>query len=216
MPKKINDIINYFDEILPNASCELNYHEDFELLIAVILSAQTTDKSVNEVTPILFKKYPTPKDLSNASLNDVENIIKSIGLYHNKAKNIIETCKVLDEKYQGRVPRDFKALCSLKGVGVKTANVVMAELFKVPCIAVDTHVSRCSKRLGLAKNDDDPIKIEQRLEKMIPIERQILFHHQMIHFGRYYCLAKNPKCEECKLCNYCSYYKKQSNIKIKN
>lgn len=209
MTKKIEDILNYLDIILPNASCELIYHQDFELLIAVILSAQATDKSVNEVTPILFNKYPTVKDLAHASIKDVENIIKSIGLYRNKAKNIIETCKVLEDKYNSIVPSDFKSLCELSGVGVKSANVVRAELFHIPSIAVDTHVSRVSKRLNLAHIDDNPLTVEKKLEKVIPQERQILFHHQMIHFGRYYCLAKKPKCDSCKLQKYCSHYKKQ-------
>lgn len=207
MNKKISLITSYLDEILKDAACELNYTKDYELLIAVILSAQTTDKKVNSVTPILFKKYPNLNALAKAELFDVENIIHSIGLYKNKARNIVACADELLKRHKGKVPSAFEDLISLSGVGRKTANVVRAELFKIPSIAVDTHVERVSKRLGLALESDDPYKIEMKIEKLFPKNIHIKIHHQLIHFGRYFCLARNPKCEECKLKTICKYYK---------
>ena len=209
MDKHLQKIQIYFDKILPNAKCELVYCQDYELLIAVILSAQTTDKKVNAVTPRLFQKYPSLTALSNASIVDVENIIHSIGLYRNKAKNIVEASKILVQKYHSTVPSTFEDLCSLPGVGRKTANVVRAELFHIPSIAVDTHVERCAKRLGLASKEDNPYQVELKLEQIIPQNRQILFHHQMIHFGRYYCFSRSPHCEKCELKEICTYYKEK-------
>ncbi len=207
MNKKIALISSYLDEILRDAACELNYSKDYELLIAVILSAQTTDKKVNSVTPDLFKKYPKLEDLSKAKLQDVEDIIHSIGLYKNKAKNIVTCAQELIKRHEGKVPSSFDDLTALSGVGRKTANVVRAELFQIPAIAVDTHVERVSKRLGLALENDDPYKIEVKIEKLFPKDIHIKIHHQLIHFGRYFCLARNPKCEECKLKTICKYYK---------
>ena len=196
-------VINYLDEILPDVGCELNYHKDYELLIAVVLSAQTTDKSVNLVTPVLFNKYQTLEELAHADVKDVEEIIKSIGLYKNKAKNIVELSKVLVEKYDSRVPEDKEVLVTLPGVGNKTACVTRLELFKADELPVDTHVARIAKRLGYAKKNDEPIVIENKLKKAFPKERWGKLHHQFIHFGRYHCTAKNPVCENCKIKAIC-------------
>ena len=160
--EELNSILNEIEKLFPNAGCELNYNNVFELLIAVMLSAQTTDKSVNIVTPNLFKKYPTAYELGNANVDDVKEIIKRIGLSSTKSKNIIATSKILALKYDGNVPKDLIKLTELPGVGRKTANVVMSEGFKVPRIAVDTHVARVSKRLGIAKNSDDVLIIEKK------------------------------------------------------
>lgn len=201
-------IQSYLDEILPDAACALVFSNPFECLCAVMLSAQTTDKSVNQVTPALFKAFPDAEALSKAKLEDVENIIKRLGLYRNKAKNLIALSTALVARYQGEVPNDKKALTSLPGVGVKTANVVLAECYGVPAIAVDTHLSRVSKRLGLAKENDDPITIESKLEKRFPKERWIKLHHQLIWFGRIQCKAISPNCKNCKLQGICRYFKK--------
>ena len=197
-------VINYLDEILPNVGCELNYHKDYELLIAVVLSAQTTDKSVNLVTPVLFNKYQSLEALANADIKDVEEVIKSIGLYKNKAKNIVELSKVLVEKYDGHVPEDKDALVTLPGVGNKTACVTRLELFKADELPVDTHVARIAKRLKFASKNDEPIVIEKKLKKVFPKESWCKLHHQFIHFGRYICTAKNPACENCKIKEFCS------------
>ena len=196
-------VINYLDEILPSVGCELNYHKDYELLIAVVLSAQTTDKSVNLVTPVLFCRYQSLEELARADVKDVEDIIKSIGLYKNKAKNIVELAKVLVEKYDSHVPVDKDVLVTLPGVGNKTACVTRLELFKADELPVDTHVARIAKRLGYAKQNDEPIVIENKLKKAFPKERWGKLHHQFIHFGRYHCTAKNPDCENCKIKAFC-------------
>lgn len=201
---KAKAVQEYLNEILPNVGCELNYSKDYELLIAVVLSAQTTDKSVNLVTPNLFKRYETIEELANADVKDVEDIIKSIGLYKNKARNIVELAKVLVEKYNGHVPEDKDELVTLPGVGIKTAGVTRLELFNVPELPVDTHVARIAKRLKFASKNDEPIEIEKKLKKAFPKENWCKLHHQFIHFGRYHCLARNPHCESCKIKEFCS------------
>ena len=209
-PMEKNSLIQqYLNEILPEAKCALVFSNPFECLCAVMLSAQTTDKSVNEVTPKLFANYPDAFALSKADVKDVEAIIKTLGLYRNKAKNLVGIATALVERYGGEVINDKKALTSLPGVGIKTANVVCAEYFGVPAIAVDTHLSRVSKRLGLAKDDDEPIEIEKKLERRFPKEDWIKLHHQMIWFGRLYCKAISPQCESCKLQGICRYFKKK-------
>ena len=200
-------IEEYLDELFPNPKCELNYTKDYELLLATMLSAQTTDKRVNSVTDILFKKYPTIKDLANADIIDIQNIIRPIGTYHKKSQNLIEIAKRLDKDYNGKLPNNREYLESLPGVGRKTANVVLSNIFNVPCIAVDTHVSRVSKRLNIAKEKDEPIQIEKKLNKIFKQEDLCKRHHQLVLFGRYHCLARNPKCENCKLKEICKYYK---------
>lgn len=205
----MNEIIEYLDELIPNAVCELNYNKDYELLLAVMLSAQTTDKRVNMVTEILFNKYPTLESLRDADLNEIINIIRPIGTFYKKASNIKNIAIRLIEESNGKVPNDRDFLESLNGVGRKTANVVLSNLYNVPCIAVDTHVARVSKRLGLANEKDDVLKIEQKLTKKIPDNKLVRIHHQLVLFGRYYCKAQNPNCSECGLKEKCKYYKKK-------
>lgn len=204
----IQQIIDYLDEIIKNPKCELNYTKDYELLIAVMLSAQTTDKRVNEVDKILFSKYNTIEALNEAKIEDIINIIKSIGTYNKKAQNVKIIANSLIENYNGKVPNDRKYLESLKGVGRKTTNVVLSELFNEQCIAVDTHVKRVSIRLGLANKSDSILEIEKKLTKKFKKYNSKKIHHQLLLFGRYYCKAKNPLCENCKLKDICKNKKK--------
>ena len=197
-------IIKYLDEIYPNAKCELKHKNNFQLLIAVVLSAQTTDERVNSVTPFLFKKYKDAEALSKAKLKDVETIIKPIGLYHNKAINIINLSKELIIKHKGIVPDNREDLESLPGVGRKTCNVILNNCFDYPAFAVDTHVSRVSKRLSIADKDDDVNTIEEKLMKYFPKSKWGKLHHQFIFFGRYKCKAIKPECEDCKLKRICN------------
>ncbi len=196
-----NKIETYLDKLFPNPKCELNYNKDYELLLATMLSAQTTDKRVNMVTEILFKKYPDLNTLSKAKVEDIIEIIRPIGTFNKKAANVIEIAKQL--KKEGKVPNDRKYLEKLPGVGRKTTNVVLSNLFNEPCIAVDTHVSRVSKRLNLVAETDDVNTIEEKLTKKFPKENLSKLHHQLVLFGRYYCTARNPKCKECKLKEIC-------------
>jgi len=201
----INKIEQYLNELIPNPKCELNYNKDYELLIATMLSAQTTDKKVNEVTEILFNKYKNLEQLSNADIEEVKKIIKPIGTYNKKAINTIEIAKSLKEL--GYVPNDRSFLESLPGVGRKTTNVVLSNIYNVPCIAVDTHVERVSKRLGLVPNKSDVRKIEEILTKKIKKEKLGRLHHQLVLFGRYYCKSQNPQCDNCRLKEICKYKK---------
>lgn len=202
---KIQQIEEYLDELFPNPKCELKYKKDYELLIAVVLSAQTTDKRVNGVTDILFEKYDTLEKLVKADINDIINIIRSIGSFRKKSLYVREiACKLLDE-FNGKVPNDFETLQTFPGVGRKTANVVLSNLYNVPGIAVDTHVERTSKRLGLAKKTDTVLQVEQKLMKKYNKSVWSRRHHQMVLFGRYYCKAKKPECSTCKLKEICKY-----------
>lgn len=203
----INKIEKYLDEIIPNPKCELNYKKDYESLIATMLSAQTTDKKVNQVTEILFEKYPNLEQLSSAKKEDIIEIIKPIGTYNKKAINTIEIAKSLKEVR--RVPNDRAFLESLPGVGRKTTNVVLSNIYNVPCIAVDTHVERVSKRLGLVPNKSDVRKVEEILTKKIEKEKLGRLHHQLVLFGRYSCKSQNPQCYNCKLKDICKYKKKE-------
>ena len=196
-------LFSYLDEKYPNAYCELVYSKDYEFLIAVMLSAQTTDKSVNQATAILFSKYKTLEDLANAELNDVEFIIRHLGMYQVKAKNVISIAKILLKQYQGKVPNDPCALLAMPGVGNKTKNCVLGELFNEPLIAVDTHMQRVAKRLGIADEKDSVEKIEQKYMSIIPKERVVKTNHQIIWFGRYFCKALSPECGCCKLREFC-------------
>ncbi len=198
-------ILDTLDQMFPNATVELNHRNVFELLVAVVLSAQTTDVAVNKITPNLFKAYPTPWDLANGALIEIESHIKTIGLYRNKAKNIKALAQKLIDRYDGEVPSNRVDLESLPGVGRKTANVVLSNAFDTPALAVDTHVARVSKRLGFAKESDSVLQIEQKLMKKIPKEQWQQAHHQFIFFGRYHCLARNPKCKQCPLFEICKY-----------
>lgn len=194
---------DYLEELYPDAHCELNYTKDYELLLAVMLSAQTTDKRVNKVTKVLFDKYDTLEKLKNAEITDLENIIKEIGTYHKKAVFLKEIAKVLVDDYNSTLPKDRKTLESLPGVGRKTVNVLLGELGLAPTIAVDTHVNRVSKRLRLAKEDDSVLEVEKKLKKKIKRENWVKRHHQMIFFGRYHCKAVKPECKTCKLKDIC-------------
>lgn len=198
---------DYLDELFLNPRCELDYTKDYELLIAVLLSAQTTDIRVNSVTPELFAKYPSLEALAEADLADLERIIRPIGTYSRKAKFLKEMATKLKEI--GYVPEDRKYLESLPGVGRKTTNVVLSNLYNYPAIAVDTHVARVSKRLAIAKEKDDVLTIERKLEKFFPKEEWTKRHHQLVLFGRYHCKAIKPQCETCKLQSICKYYKKK-------
>lgn len=200
---KQKEILNYLDEMFPNARCELHYKTHFELLVAIILSAQTTDLKVNKVTPILFEKYPEIISLAEANIIDVTNILMPLGLANAKAKNIIATAKIINDKYQTNIPNTKEELTSLPGVGIKTANVFMAEGLGINSFAVDTHVARVSKRLGISKSEN-PAVIEEDLKKFFKDLNWIKLHHQFIFFGRYFCKAKNPSCNECKLKRYCT------------
>ena len=196
-------IIENLDRLYPDAHCELNHKDSFELLIAVVLSAQTTDVSVNRVTPALFEKYPDAISLSEASEEDVMRLIHSIGLYKNKSRNIINLAKELVKRFDGEVPSKREELESLPGVGRKTANVVLSNCFDYPAFAVDTHVSRVSKRLMIARKDDDVLTIEKKLMKFFPRNCWSRLHHQFIFFGRYKCKAKNPECTDCPFRDSC-------------
>ena len=194
---KIDDLRKNLDFYVPNPKCELNYTKDYELLIAVMLSAQCTDKRVNEVTPNLFKY--TLIELANLDIKVLEKIIKPLGSYHKKSVFIKEDAKKLLGKYNGIVPNNRKKLESMPGIGRKCSNVILSELFAVPTIAVDTHVERVSKRLGLAKQNDSVYEIEQKLLKTFKKEEYNKINHQLLLFGRYYCKAKNPSCDNCKM-----------------
>ena len=196
-------LFSYLDEKYPDAHCELNYTKDYEFLIAVMLSAQTTDKSVNQATAILFKKYKTVEELANADLSDVEFIIRHLGMYQVKAKNVIKIAKILVNQYDGKVPNDPEALLAMPGVGNKTKNCVLGELFNAPLLAVDTHMQRVAKRLGIADEKDSVEKIEQKYMSIIPSERVVKTNHQIIWFGRYFCKALSPECGLCKLREFC-------------
>lgn len=200
-------ILEKLETLYPDATTELNHGNPFELLIATILSAQATDKKVNEITRDLFKKYPRPEDYLSLAPEELEQEIKTIGLYRNKARNILATCRILVEKYGGRVPADRDALESLPGVGRKTANVVLANAFDVPAIAVDTHVFRVANRLGLARADN-PLETEKQLMRRIPKDKWSQAHHWLIWHGRRICQARSPRCEVCPLAPECRYYRK--------
>lgn len=201
---KIEPLLQFMDERYPNVGCELHYSKDYELVIAVMLSAQTTDLSVNRVTAVLFSKYKTLKELNSAPIEDIENIIRSIGLFKNKTRNLKGITSALIEKYDGKVPSDKDELQKLPGVGNKTAGVIRAEIFHIPDLPVDTHILRISKRLKLVDDKDDATATEGKLKKLIPEDRWIRSHHQLIHFGRDMCTARNPDCKNCKISGFCT------------
>ncbi len=206
--EEIQSVLSKLDEAYPDAGCELDYDSKYHLLLAVVLSAQTTDVSVNKVTPALFNKYPMPEDLALADQEEVEEYIKKIGLYKNKAKNIIALSKVLVDSYNSEVPGSFDELVKLPGVGRKTANVVLSEVFGEQRIAVDTHVYRVSNKIGIAKGKD-VLETERCLMKNLPYELWTHAHHLLIFHGRRCCIARKPKCDECPIADLC--LDKQSN-----
>ncbi len=207
--KEINVVLERIEEMFPDAECELVHDNPFELLIAVVLSAQCTDALVNKVTKDLFKKYKTPEDYLNVPLEELQHDIRSIGLYRNKSKNIRKLCTTLIEVYDGVVPNTKEALENLAGVGRKTANVVASVAFGEPAIAVDTHVERVSKRLGICRWKDSVLEVEKTLMRKIPKEEWSNTHHRIIFFGRYHCKAKSPQCEICPLLELCREGKKR-------
>ena len=207
MNEKTKEIYESLKNKFPNPICELNFSNNYELLVSVILSAQCTDKRVNLVTKKLFKKYPSAKEMAKADINELEQEIKSCGFYHNKAKNILNACKKIVSEYNGEVPKDYEKLLALPGVGRKTANVITSAGFGGDAIAVDTHVFRVSRRLGLASGNT-PEKVEQELMKTFNKELWSETHFLFVLFGRYVCKAQRPLCQECELKKFCLHYKK--------
>jgi len=212
---QMRHILDTVGEMFPDAHCELNHANPFELTIAVLLSAQCTDETVNKVTADLFKKYKTPEDYLAVPLEELENDIRRIGLFRNKASNIQKLCRMLIDLHDGQVPERHEQLVELPGVGRKTANVVMSNAFGVPAIAVDTHVERVSKRLGAALPDDTVLEVEKKLMKLVPRDEWTITHHRLIFFGRYHCKAQNPKCELCPLVTVCKEGKKRMKSSVK-
>ena len=201
-------IEEYLDYLFPNPKCELVYHTDYELLMAVVLSAQSTDKRVNTVTPIIFKRYSTLKELKEADLRDLEDIIRPVGSFRKKASYIKDIATILVDEFNGIVPRDRDILMKFPGVGRKTINVFLSEYYNEPAIAVDTHVERISKRLGIASKNDDVLKVEKKLMKFFKKEEWGRRHLQLVLFGRYYCKAIKPECRDCRLKDICKEKKK--------
>jgi len=201
-------VLDWFQQNIPNAETELIYDNPYQLLVAVILSAQCTDKRVNLTTPAIFEKYPDAAALSKATFDDLFPLIKSISYPNNKTKHLIGMANMLEEKYGGEVPLTVTELVELPGVGRKTANVITSVIDRQPNMAVDTHVFRVSARLGLTRNAKTPLAAEKQLIKHIPTEMVHKAHHWLILHGRYTCLARNPKCDQCGLREVCIYYKK--------
>ena len=208
MKQRTKIILEELNRLYPDAKCELNHETPFQLLVATILSAQTTDKKVNEVTESLFRDYPDVDAFLTLSIDELEARIKQIGLYRSKAKNILMMCNQLKGKFNGEVPKTMEEITSLAGAGRKTANVVLSNAFGVPSIAVDTHVFRVSNRLGLA-DSDNVLEVEKQLQAELPKKEWSLTHHLLIFHGRRCCIARNPKCNECPLTNRCKYFKEQ-------
>lgn len=200
---QIRFCLDKMGEMFPEAHCELVHSNPFELVIAVSLSAQCTDALVNKVTRDLFQKYKTPEDYLAVSLEELQQDIRSIGLFRNKAKNIQKLCRMIIDEYGGEIPQDRDELTKLPGVGRKTANVVVSVAFGVPAIAVDTHVERVSKRLAFCRWKDSVLEVEKALMKKVPKEEWSVTHHRMIFFGRYHCKAQSPQCEICPLLELC-------------
>lgn len=206
--ERFKKFIDYQLEHHPQVETELHYSNPFQLLVAVILSAQCTDKRVNIVTPPLFKDFPTPEVLSATSFDELFPYIKSISYPNNKTKHLIGMAKMLLEEFGGEIPADIKELQKLPGVGRKTANVIASVIYNMPAMAVDTHVFRVSARLGLTTNAKTPLETEKQLIKYIPVEHVATAHHWLILHGRYVCLARKPKCEICGMKDFCKYYEK--------
>lgn len=213
--KQVLHVLDEMDRMFPEAECELRHSNPFELLIAVLLSAQTTDVLVNKVTNELFKKYKSPEDYLAVPVEELQDDIRTIGLFRNKAKNIQGLCQMLLEEYDGVIPEDRDELTKFPGVGRKTANVVASVAFGIPAIAVDTHVERVSKRLGICRWKDSVLQVEKTLKRRIPQEHWSQAHHQLIFFGRYHCKAQSPNCESCPLLDLCREGKKRMRRKGK-
>lgn len=210
--ERFEAIIHWFEEYMPIAETELHYSDPFELLVAVILSAQCTDKRVNQITPALFAKYPDEISLSKATSDDVFAFIRTCSYPNNKAKHLVGMAKILHEHFKGEVPSDINELQKMPGVGRKTANVIASVVFNKPALAVDTHVFRVSARLGLTNNAKTPLETEKQLVRFIPKEKLSIAHHWLILHGRYVCLARTPKCTSCGLKEYCKYFAKEKSV----
>lgn len=206
----VEEILDHIEALYPDAHCELEHRNNYEMAVAVILSAQTTDASVNKVTPALFARYPTISDLAEGDQEEIESLISSLGLHRAKARSIKGFARGVMERFGGEIPSGMEELTSLPGVGRKCANVIQSECFGVPALAVDTHVSRISRRLGLCYQKDDPETIERKLKRKIPRERWSKTHHQMIFFGRYLCHARSPECVRCPFTGIC--HEKNKNL----
>lgn len=206
MKQKTKKVLELLKEEYPDAKCELNYETPFQLLVATILSAQTTDKKVNEVTETLFRDYSDVDSFIKLTQDELEERIRTIGLYRNKAKNLLMMCRQLKENFNGEVPKTMEEISSLAGAGRKTANVVLSNAFGVPSIAVDTHVFRVSNRIGLA-NSENVLEVEKQLQKELPKKEWSLAHHLIIFHGRRCCYARKPDCGQCIIRDLCKYYK---------
>ncbi len=207
--ERFEAVLDFFRKNNPEAETELHYENPYQLLVAVLLSAQCTDKRINMVTPTLFAKFPTPAHLAASHFDEVFPVIKSVTYPNNKAKHLINMAKVLTEEFNSVVPSDIKDLQKMPGVGRKTANVIASVVYNQPTMAVDTHVFRVSKRIGLAtQTAKTPLEVEKQLIKYIPKEDVPLAHHWLILHGRYTCVARKPKCEACEIAQWCKYYEK--------
>jgi endonuclease III len=206
--ERFDNVTEFFEKSRPFAETELVYKNPYELLVAVILSAQCTDKRVNMTTPAFFKIFPTPYKLAASTPEKVFPIIKSISFPNNKAKHLVGMAKMLVDEFDGKVPSDIEQLQKIPGVGRKTANVILSVVYKKPAMAVDTHVFRVSDRIGLTTGAKNPFQTEMQLVKNIPEDKIAIFHHWLILHGRYVCTARNPKCNDCGLTNCCKYFKK--------
>ena len=215
--ERFKNIIDYFSIHQPIAESELKYKNPFQLLVAVILSAQCTDKRVNLITPNLFKKFPDAKAMAKAEVEDIFELVKSCSYPNNKSKNLLGMAKMLTNEFKSIVPDDVEVLQKLPGVGRKTANVIASVIFNQPKMAVDTHVFRVSARLGLTTNSKTPLETEKQLMKFIPKEKVAIAHHWLILHGRYVCIARKPKCGECEISKYCKYFERISKMsKVEN
>jgi endonuclease III len=212
--KQLRHALDTIGHMFPDAHCELSHSNPFELTIAVLLSAQCTDETVNKVTASLFQKYRTPEDYLSVPIEELEQDIRRIGLFRNKAKNIQSLCAMILQQYGGQIPEKHEQLIELPGVGRKTANVVVSNAFGIPAIAVDTHVERVSKRLGIALQTDSVLEVEKKLMRQVPKDEWTLTHHRLIFFGRYHCKAQNPKCESCPLIESCREGKKRMKLPL--
>jgi endonuclease-3 len=214
--KQVRRVLDTIGKMFPDAHCELNHTNPFELAIAVMLSAQCTDQMVNKVTRHLFQKYRSPEDYLQVPVEELEQDIKQIGLYRNKARNIQKMCRVLLEKYNGMLPKSRDQLMELPGIGRKTANVILSTAFGIPAIAVDTHVERVTKRLGICRWKDTPLEVEKTLMKKVPEDEWGITHHRLIFFGRYHCKAQNPQCVVCPLFDLCREGQKRLKVYQQN
>ncbi len=208
--ERYNGVIDIFEKEMPTPETELHYDNAYQLLVAVILSAQCTDKRVNIITPPLFERYPTPADLAAASQDDVFDLIKSCSYPNNKAKALVAMARMLTERFGGEVPSDIDSLMELPGVGRKTANVILSVVYDRPAMAVDTHVFRVADRIGLTRGSKTPFETEKKLVRNIPEDKIGRAHHWLILHGRYVCKARKPLCEECGVRNYCRFFAERS------